>query len=65
MTQTGTRPTAPPANIFEDERGTATVEYVFIFLGLTLGIAAALMVVGPDLLDLYRLRVAWLALPIP
>jgi Flp pilus assembly pilin Flp len=61
---------APPlaslsSRFLRDERGTATVEYVFVFLGLTIGVAAALVIVGEDLLHLYRLRVAWLALPIP
>lgn len=51
--------------LFEDTRGTATVEYVFLFTGMTIGVAAALLVVGPELLALYQLRVAWLALPIP
>lgn len=52
-------------HLLDDERGTSSVEYIYFLVGVTLVIAAVMVTLGPSLWDLFRLRIAWLSLPLP
>ncbi|HXS16660.1 MAG TPA: hypothetical protein VN764_05710 [Polyangiaceae bacterium] len=47
------------------QRGAVSVEYLVIVTVFMLGIAAALVSLGPGIVAVFQARVAWLALPIP
>jgi Flp pilus assembly pilin Flp len=53
------------AHLLRDQRGTATVEYLVILVSFTIACAAALYAMGPGLVELFQLRMAWLGLPFP
>lgn len=47
------------------QRGSVSVEYLVILTVFMLGVALALASLGPGLVSVFQLRVAWLALPFP
>lgn len=63
MTDDSLRPCPP--QLTRDERGLASLEYLIVMTALTIGIAACVAAMGPSVLELYWVRIAWLALPIP
>jgi hypothetical protein len=46
-------------------RGTATVEHLVILVSFTIACAAALYAMGPGLVELFQVRMAWLGMPFP
>lgn len=51
--------------LMEDDRGGITLEYAVLYTAFGLGLALALAVVSPYLVEFFQVRVAWLALPVP
>jgi Flp pilus assembly pilin Flp len=51
--------------LLSDQRGTATVEYVLLLVIFTIAMATVLYSMGPGLVDVFQMRVLWLALPFP
>lgn len=49
--------------IFVDERGTATVEYIVILTLVSLGVALALISIGPTFFRMFLAQVIWVLLP--
>ena len=47
------------------QRGAISVEYLVILTVFMVGLALALASLGPGLVSVFQLRVAWLALPFP
>jgi hypothetical protein len=57
--------TQRPLGFCLDERGSSSLEYIFFFAAVSLLLSATVIAIGPDLVDLFRLRAAWLSLPVP
>lgn len=53
------------ARLASDERGLASVEYLVIFVAVTLGAALILAGLGPTLIRSFEWQVAVLGLPVP
>lgn len=56
---------ADERGLFADDRGTATIEYLIILVCVTIGVAFALIAMGPAVVEVFRARVFWLSLPFP
>ncbi len=52
------------AHWFSDE-GTASVEYLILLVVLTIGLAFAIISLGPGVIALFEARALWLSLPLP
>jgi len=52
-------------HLARDASGLATIEYLIIFVTVSLLLTFTVIWLGPSLIDYFELRVMWLSLPIP
>lgn len=60
-----TRTRREQRDLLDDCRGTATLDYLMVLVTLSIGAAFLLKGLGPGVVELFHVRVTWLALPIP
>lgn len=51
--------------LLDDCRGTATLDYLMLLVTLSIGAAFLIKGIGPGVVELFHVRVTWLAMPIP
>lgn len=52
-------------DLWSDKRGTATIEYLIVLTLVTIGMAFAVLSLGPAVIALFDARALWLSLPWP